>query len=248
MSLSAWSYPMKSSPLKYLNTAFVALLAFGVVALAITRSGRAETATVVPMPAHDNSKAAGPLQKAVLAGGCFWGVNGVFQHVKGVKQVLSGYAGGERSTAEYETVSSGTTGHAESVQVVFDPQVVTYGELLRIYFSVAHDPTQLNRQGPDSGTQYRSSIFYSDDTQRKIATDYIAQLDAAHLFSRAIVTRVDPLHGFYRAEAYHQDYLLHNPRQPYIVYNDLPKIAALKRVLPEYYQDDPVLATTFEGK
>jgi len=154
--------------------------------------------------------------------------------------VLSGYAGGERSTAEYETVSSGRTGHAESVQITFDPAVVSYGELLQVFFSVAHDPTQLNRQGPDTGTQYRSEIFYADESQEKIAQAYVAQLEKAKVFSRAIATRIDPLKGFYPAEQYHQDYLLHNPTSPYIVYNDLPKIENFRRLFPNYYQGQPV--------
>ena len=201
----------------------------------------AEKAVAVPAPALDNPKAAGPLQTAVLAGGCFWGVQGVFEHVKGVRRVLSGYSGGKRDTAEYEKVSTGDTGHAESVQITFDPGEVSYGEILRVYFSVAHDPTQLNRQGPDSGTQYRSSIFYGDDNQQKLARAYIAQLDQAHVFGSRIVTRVDPLSAFYPAEGYHQDYLVHNPDSLYIVYNDLPKIAHLKQLLPQMYADRPVL-------
>lgn len=201
----------------------------------------AERATAVPAPGVDNALASGPLQTAVLSGGCFWGTQGVFEHVKGVRQVLAGYSGGAASTASYETVSSGTTGHAESIRVIFDPAVVSYGEILRVFFSVAHDPTQLNRQGPDEGTQYRSSIFFADPTQQKIATAYIAQLDQAHVFSRPVVTRVDPLKGFYPAEGYHQDYLVRNPHQPYIVYNDLPKVENLKRVFPDIYLDQPVL-------
>ncbi|MGH8209979.1 MAG: peptide-methionine (S)-S-oxide reductase MsrA [Steroidobacteraceae bacterium] len=201
----------------------------------------AEEARAVPAPALDNPQAPGALQTAVLAGGCFWGTQGVFEHVKGVRQVLAGYSGGAQATASYETVSTGTTGHAESIRITFDPAEVSYGELLRVFFSVAHDPTELNRQGPDSGRQYRSSIFYADPTQEKIARAYIAQLQQAHVFSRPVVTRVDPLHGFYPAEGYHQDYLVHNPQQPYIVVNDLPKIANLKRVLPDMYREQPVL-------
>ena len=201
----------------------------------------AERATAVPAPGVDNSLASGPLQTAVLSGGCFWGTQGVFEHVKGVRQVLAGYSGGAASTASYETVSTGTTGHAESIRVIFDPAVVSYGEILRVFFSVAHDPTQLNRQGPDEGTQYRSSIFFADPMQQKIATAYIAQLDQAHVFARPVVTRVDPLKGFYPAEGYHQDYLVRNPHQPYIVYNDLPKVENLKRVFPDIYLDKPVL-------
>jgi peptide-methionine (S)-S-oxide reductase len=216
-------------------------LTFAVGLLSLGGLHAAERATVVPAPALDNPKASGALQTAVLSGGCFWGTQGVFEHVKGVRQVLAGYSGGQASTASYEIVSTGTTGHAESIRVMFDPAEVSYGEILRVFFSVAHDPTELNRQGPDEGTQYRSSIFYADPTQEKIATAYIAQLQQAHVFSRPVVTRVDPLKGFYPAEGYHQDYLFNNPRQPYIVYNDLPKIANLKRVFPDIYRDQPVL-------
>jgi peptide-methionine (S)-S-oxide reductase len=201
----------------------------------------AEAPVNVPPPTVDNPRQAGTLQTAVLSGGCFWGVQGVFEHVKGVKKVVSGYAGGERTTAEYEQVGTGTTGHAESVQITFDPEKVSYGELLQIFFSVAHDPTQLNRQGPDVGSQYRSVIAYQDDTQKNIANAYIAQLGKAGVFSRPIVTKVDHLRGFYPAEGYHQDYLALNPSNPYIAYNDLPKIANLKRLFPDYYSDRPVL-------
>lgn len=199
----------------------------------------AESAVVIPAPLTDNSKAAGPEQTAVLAGGCFWGVQGVFEHVRGVRQVLSGYAGGNSATANYETVSSGRSGHAESVQIRFDPEQISFGTILQIYFSVAHNPTQLNRQGPDTGSQYRSVIFYTNETQKNIATAYIAQLDKAKKFDDAIVTRVDPLKAFYPAEDYHQDFLIKNPRHPYIVYNDLPKIRNLKQVFPELYQGTP---------
>jgi peptide-methionine (S)-S-oxide reductase len=201
----------------------------------------AETAAAVPPPQLDNQRVPGGSQTAVLAGGCFWGVQGVFQHVKGVQRVVSGYAGGEQSTAEYEKVSTGTTGHAESVQITFDPAQVSYGQLLQIALSVAFDPTQLNRQGPDSGTQYRSEFFYADETQKKIATAYIAQLNDAHAFSRPIVTRVDPLHGFYAAEGYHQDYLTLHPSQPYIAINDVPKVHNLQQLFPAVYLEQPVL-------
>jgi peptide-methionine (S)-S-oxide reductase len=194
----------------------------------------------IPAPVVDSPKASGPLQVAVLAGGCFWGTQGVFEHLTGVKRVLSGYAGGAKETAQYATVSDGFSGHAESVQILFDPQQVSYGQILQVFFSVAHDPTQLNRQGPDAGTQYRSAIFYADDTQKKIAQAYIAQLQKSGAFRTSIVTRVDPLQGFYPAEDYHQDYLLNNPRDTYIVFNDLPKIRAFQRVLPQLYRDEPV--------
>lgn len=175
-------------------------------------------------------------ETAVLAGGCFWGVDAVFRHVSGVKEVSSGYSGGEASTAEYEEVSTGRTGHAESVKVLFDPSKVTYAQLLRVFFSVATDPTQLNRQGPDVGTQYRSVIFYADEKQEEIALHYIAQLSKAGVFHRPIVTQVVPLKHFYDAEDYHQDYLARNTDNPYIVYNDLPKLRALKKEFPALYK------------
>jgi peptide-methionine (S)-S-oxide reductase len=232
---------MTSSPFRSAKRSILpALLAVVGVAWQLA-SCAAEAPVNVPAPAMDNPKQPGALQTAVLSGGCFWGVQGVYEHVKGVQKVVSGYAGGDRSTARYETVGTGTTGHAESVQITFDPAKVSYGELLRIFFSVAHDPTQLNRQGPDSGSQYRSMIAYSDDTQKNIANAYIAQLDKAGVFHRPIVTKVDHLKGFYAAEGYHQDYLALNPSNPYIAYNDLPKIENLKRLFPDYYSDRPVL-------
>jgi peptide-methionine (S)-S-oxide reductase len=200
----------------------------------------AERPVEIPPPVADIPKAPGPMQTAVLAGGCFWGVQAVFQHLKGVQRALSGYAGGDRATAEYEIVSSGQTGHAESVQVTFDPNVVSYGEILQVFFAVAHDPTQLNRQGPDSGTQYRSAIFYANEQQKEIATAYIAQLEKTGKFGKRIVTRVDPLRGFYAAEGYHQDYLLKHPTQPYIVFNDLPKVRNFERTLPGLYRAEAV--------
>ena len=191
----------------------------------------------VPAPAVDASKATNSGQQtAVVAGGCFWGIQAVFQHVKGVISATSGYSGGESKTAEYELVSSGETGHAESVKITFDPSQITYGELLRVFFSVAHDPTQLNRQGPDEGSQYRSVIFYGNDEQKKIAQAYIAQLDKAKVFPRPIVTQVVPLKAFYEEEAYHQDYATRHPDQPYIVYNDAPKVARLQHEFPELYK------------
>jgi len=178
---------------------------------------------------------------AVLAGGCFWGQQGVFEHVKGVTKVVAGYSGGDGRTADYDTVSSGATGHAESVQITFDPHQVTFGQLLRIYFSVAHDPTELNRQGPDEGSQYRSEIFAAGPQQEATAKAYIAQLDEAHIFAAPIATKVEPVKGFHRAEDYHQDYLVKNPHSSYIQVNDLPKIAALKRVWPEFYREKTLL-------
>lgn len=205
-------------------------------------AGAAESGTAIPAPAVDLPPSPdGALQTAVLAGGCFWGVQAVFQHVKGVEAAVSGYAGGEQATAHYEMVGSGRTGHAESVKVTFDPRVVSYGQILRIYFSVAHDPTQRDRQGPDVGTQYRSAIFSSDEAQLAVARSYIAQLDQAHVFKRDIATRLEPLHAFYPAEGYHQDYLTLHPTQPYIVYNDLPKLEELKRLMPDAYRAEPRL-------
>jgi len=204
----------------------------------------AESAVALPAPAVDMPLKAGPPQTAVLAGGCFWGVQGVFQHVKGVRQVLSGYAGGERATAQYETVSTGSTGHAESVQIRFDPAQISYGQILQVYFSVAHDPTQVNRQGPDVGSQYRSAVFFADEQQQSIARRYIEQLNQRRVFAAPIATELAPLRGFYPAEDYHQDYLINHPHQPYIVYNDLPKIENLKRLLPALYQEAPVMVRT----
>jgi len=187
-------------------------------------------------PAVDDSLAKTKGQQTVvLSGGCFWGIQLVFEHVKGVTRATAGYSGGSAKTAEYEIVSTGTTGHAESVQVVYDPSVITFGQLLKVFFSVAHDPTELNRQGPDSGTQYRSAIFYASDDQKRIAQAYISQLDAAKSFGRPIVTQVTVFQAFYPAEDYHQDYAVHNPDNPYIAFNDLPKLARLREQLPELY-------------
>jgi len=206
----------------------------------------AERATVIPPPAVD-AAASEATQTAVLAGGCFWGMQAVFQHVKGVTQVLSGYSGGSKDTAEYETVSTGRTGHAESVQIKFDPRQISYGRILQIYFSVAHDPTELDRQGPDEGTQYRSAIFYANPEQQHVAQAYIAQLDKAGAFKRPVVTQVSELKGFYPAEAYHQDYATLNPNNPYIYYNDLPKVENLKQAFPDLYRDKPVLVSAAKG-
>lgn len=178
---------------------------------------------------------------AVFSGGCFWGLQAVFEHVRGVTGVTAGYAGGDARTATYEEVSSGTTGHAESVRIVFDPTRVSYADLLKVFFAVAHDPTLLNRQGPDEGTQYRSAVWYTSDDQKHVAESAIRQLTSAHTFSRPIVTQVAPLRGFYSAEGYHQDYLVHHPDAPYIVINDKPKVENLQHALPALYQDTPVL-------
>jgi peptide-methionine (S)-S-oxide reductase len=211
--------------------------------LAVTQSS-AEEARLVPPPAIDESAGPGTAtETAVLAGGCFWGVQGVFQHVKGVTSAVSGYAGGDARTAQYETVSGGGTGHAESVRITYDPHQISYGRILQIYFSVAHDPTQLNRQGPDSGTQYRSAIFPADAEQARLAKAYVDQLNQAGTFDAAIVTRIEPDRPFYPAEGYHQDYLTLHPTSPYIAINDLPKVEALQRLFPDSYRTDPVLVS-----
>jgi peptide-methionine (S)-S-oxide reductase len=207
-----------------------------------------EMAVFVPEPAFDPPAAEAGLQTMVVAGGCFWGVQGVFQHVKGVQQAVSGYAGGTRVNPGYEDVSTGNTGHAESVKVTYDPAKISYGELLRIFFSVAHDPTELNYQGPDEGTQYRSDIFFTDAAQEKVAEAYIEQLTVAKVFKAPIVTRVDALQAFYPAEDYHQDFLTRHPNYPYIVINDLPKIANLKRLFPSEFGDTPVLVAGTTAK
>jgi peptide-methionine (S)-S-oxide reductase len=205
-------------------------------------SSAAESARSIPPPALDEQ--ANPRvtsEVAVLAGGCFWGVQGVFQHVNGVTSAVSGYAGGAADTAHYEIVGTNTTGHAEAVRVIFNPRHITYGRVLQIYFSVAHDPTELNRQGPDVGTQYRSAIFPTNPEQSQIAEAYIAQLNQAHVFDAAIITKIEPGQVLYPAEDYHQDFLTRNPRYPYIVINDLPKIENLKRLFPDLYRATPVL-------
>jgi peptide-methionine (S)-S-oxide reductase len=207
----------------------------------------AEGPHALPAPSVDAPPGQATSAVVVLAGGCFWGVQGVFQHVKGVTSAVSGYAGGDKKTAEYDTVSTGRTGHAESVQVTFDPRQISYGRLLQIFFSVVHDPTELNRQGPDSGTQYRSAIFPANAEQADVAKAYIAQLDQAHVFKKAIVTRIEPDRTFYPAENYHQDFLTRNPGYPYIAINDLPKIEGLKRILPEVYRAAPVLVAAVQS-
>ena len=217
-----------------------ALICLPLAALAASPAA-AEPAVAIPAPTHDAAApAAAGLQRIVLAGGCFWGVQAVFQHTKGVTAAVSGYAGGDKSTAQYELVGTGRTGHAESVAVTFDPKQISYGKILQIYFSVAHNPTELNYQGPDRGPSYRSAIFYANDEQKRIAEAYIAQLNKAHVFAEPIVTTLEPLNGFYPAEDYHQDYLVLHPSAPYIVFNDLPKVANLKRLFPADYRDVPV--------
>jgi peptide-methionine (S)-S-oxide reductase len=217
-------------------SARVASILFGSLLAATACNAKAGTPAPVPAAAVDAARAATPgRQTAVVAGGCFWGIQAVFQHVKGVISATSGYAGGSAKTAEYEVVSTGETGHAESVQIAYDPSQITYGELLRVFFSVAHDPTLLNRQGPDEGTQYRSVIFYGNDEQKRVAEAYIAQLDQAKVFRHRIVTQVAPLQAFYPAEAYHQNYAALHPNQPYIYYNDAPKVEHLRQEFPDLY-------------
>jgi peptide-methionine (S)-S-oxide reductase len=218
----------------------IGLLLIGGALLLVGRS-HAERAHVIPPPLADAPTGGDATEVAVLAGGCFWGVQGVFQHVDGVTGAVSGYAGGEPNTAQYETVGTGVTGHAETVRVSFDPHRISYGRILQIYFSVAHDPTQLNRQGPDIGTQYRSTIFPANPRQAEIAKAYIAQLAEAHVFAAAIVTTIEPGRTFYPAETYHQDFLTRHPRNAYIAAYDLPKLDELRRIFPELYRADPVL-------
>jgi peptide-methionine (S)-S-oxide reductase len=201
----------------------------------------AEEAVRIPAPVQDLPPGGTAPQRAIFAGGCFWGVQGVFQHVKGVQRAVSGYSGGSASTASYELVGRGNTGHAESVEVTFDPAQVSYGTLLQIFFSVAHDPTQLNRQGPDTGTQYRSAIFTTSPAQTQVAQAYIAQLDGARVYRKPIVTRLEDKPSFYPAEVYHQDFMTENPRHPYIAINDLPKVENLRRLFPDSYRKEPVL-------
>ena len=232
---------MPRNELRRLSLGAIGLLAISAFAFGPSRA--AEDAVLIPRPAVDAQNASG-IQTAVLAGGCFWGVQGVFQHTAGVVNAVSGYSGGSRMTADYHMVSSGTTGHAESVEVKFDPKKISYGKILQIFFSVVHDPTQLNRQGPDTGTQYRSAIFTTSDEQKRVADAYIAQLNAAGVYKKPIVTKVGPLEGFFPAEAYHQDYLTLHPNQPYIAYNDIPKVENLKRIFAENYVEKPTLVSS----
>ncbi len=219
----------------------LAALFFGAACALAPGVVHAEPPVVIPPPALDEATTASGLETAVLAGGCFWGMQLVYQHIKGVTNAVSGYAGGEKKTAEYEIVSSGRTAHAESVQVTFNPRQISYGKILQIYFSVAHNPTELDRQGPDYGTQYRSEIFPRSAGQQKIARDYIVQLDQAHVFKRPIVTKTDTMEAaFYPAESYHQNYAIKHPYQPYIVYNDLPKAENLKKLFPDLWREKPV--------
>ena len=217
-------------------------LAVAAIGLGILPSS-AESAKVVPPPAVDAPAGQAASDVVVLAGGCFWGVQGVFQHVDGVSSAVSGYAGGAEATVSYDKVTSGRTGHAEAVRITYDPRKVSLGRLLQIYFSVAHDPTQLNRQGPDVGAQYRSTIFPTNDEQARVAKAYIGQLDQARIYGAKVVTTIEPGQTFYPAEAYHQDYMTLHPRQPYIAMHDLPKVDALKRLFPQAYRAEPALVS-----
>lgn len=216
------------------------LIASGLVLLGM-RASAAEPARTVPKPALDETAGAEFPAVAVLAGGCFWGVQAVYQRTRGVLNAVSGYAGGEKANAKYGVVSSGRTAHAEAVQITYDPKEITYGQILQIFFSVVHDPTQLNRQGPDVGPQYRSAIFPVNDEQARIARAYLAQLEQAEVFNVSVVTKIEQGKAFYPAEEYHQDYLVNNPRQPYIMFHDLPKLAEMKRIYPELWREQPVL-------
>ena len=223
-----------------LAAAAIPLVAFGL--MQGTASKAQEEPVVIPAPVQDLSQS-GPTAKALFAGGCFWGVQGIFQRIEGVTSAVSGYSGGPAETAKYDLVITGTTGHAETVEITYDPGVVSYGKLMQIFFSVVHNPTQLNYQGPDRGTQYRTAIFYQGEEEKAVAAAYIAQLDAAKVFPEKIVTTLEPYEGFYWAEDYHQDFLTENPTWPYIVYWDLPKIEALKQIFPDEYREDPVLVS-----
>jgi peptide-methionine (S)-S-oxide reductase len=232
-----------SRSLRRLSRCAAVLGALAISAFSIAPSRAAEDAVIIPAPAVD-IQAANGMQTAVLAGGCFWGVQGVFQHTAGVLNAVSGYSGGSKATANYTMIGTGATGHAEAVEIKYDPKKISYGKLLQIFFSVVHDPTQLNRQGPDVGSQYRSAIFTTSDEQKKVADAYIAQLNAAKVYKKPIVTKVGPLEAFYTAEAYHQDYLTLHPNQPYIVYNDIPKVENLKKIFADSYIEKPTLVSS----
>ena len=231
---------MRKAQISRLSLCAAAIGALAIAAIISVPTRAAEDAVKIPAPSVDMPSSEG-LQTAVLSGGCFWGVQGVFQHTAGVVSAVSGYTGGSKATAEYETVSTGTTGHAESVEIKYDPAKISYGKLLQIFFSVAHNPTELNYQGPDSGTQYRSAIWTTTDEQKKVTDAYIAQLNAAKVYKKPIVTKVGSLEGFYPAEAYHQDYLTLHPNQPYIAYNDIPKVENLKKLFAANYTEKPTL-------
>jgi peptide-methionine (S)-S-oxide reductase len=231
---------MSPRHLSRLSLCAAAIGALAIAAVTASPSRASEEAVIIPPPAVDVQAADG-IQTAVIAGGCFWGVQGVYQHTSGVLNAVSGYSGGSKMTANYTMIGTGTTGHAEAVEIKYDPKKISYGKILQIFFSVVHDPTQLNRQGPDVGTQYRSAIFAVNDEQKKVAEAYIAQLNAAKVYKKPIVTKVGPLQAFYAAEDYHQDYLTLHPNQPYIVFNDLPKIENLKKIFAENYIEKPTL-------
>lgn len=231
---------MSRSQFSRLSLCAAAIGALALAAFAIAPSRAAEEAVIIPAPTLD-AKGADGIQTAVLAGGCFWGVQGVYQHTAGVVNAVSGYSGGSKDTADYNLVSSGRTTHAEAVEIKYDPKRISYGKILQIFFSVVHDPTQLNRQGPDTGPQYRSAIFPGNDEQKKVAEAYIAQLNAAKVYRKPIATRIEKLDAFYAAEDYHQDYMTLHPNQPYIAFNDLPKVEALKKVFAENYIAKPTL-------
>ena len=233
---------MSPRPFSRLSLCAAAIGALAIALLAVAPSRASEEAVIIPAPTTDVQAADG-IQTAVLAGGCFWGVQGVYQHTAGVLNAVSGYSGGSKATANYTMIGTGTTGHAEAVEIKYDPKKISYGKILQIFFSVVHDPTQLNRQGPDTGTQYRSAIFTVNDEQKKVAEAYIAQLNAAKMYRKPIVTKVGPLQAFYPAEDYHQDYLTLHPNQPYIVFNDIPKIENLKKVFAENYIEKPTLVS-----
>ena len=233
---------MSPRHLSRLSLCAAAIGALAIVAVAISPSRASEEAVIIPPPAVDVQAADG-IQTAVIAGGCFWGVQGVYQHTAGVLNAVSGYSGGSKMTANYTMIGTGTTGHAEAVEIKYDPKKISYGKILQIFFSVVHDPTQLNRQGPDTGTQYRSAIFTANDEQKKVAEAYIAQLNAAKVYKKPIVTKVGPLQAFYAAEDYHQDYLTLHPNQPYIAFNDIPKVENLKKIFAENYIEKPTLVS-----
>jgi peptide-methionine (S)-S-oxide reductase len=225
---------------------YAGIAGLAVMGAALRMPARADGAKMVPAPVYDPADSQ-PSETATLSGGCFWGMQGVFEHVKGVRRVYAGYTGGGAATAQYEIVSTGATGHAESVQIVFDPAVISYGKILQIYFSVAADPTQLNYQGPDSGTQYRSEIWYASPAQHQIAAAYIAELTKAHSFASPIVVRLDPAMPFYQAESYHQDFLVLHPDYPYIAVNDVPKVESLRMMFPKLYENTPITVFPVHG-
>jgi peptide-methionine (S)-S-oxide reductase len=232
--------------MKFCDTFISAVVGACAIVVLAPAAHAAGEEVVLPVTILSDTKGAAPTQTAVLAGGCFWGVESVFEHVKGVQKVVSGYAGGTAKDADYDVVSTGRTGHAESVQVTFNPREISYGEILRVFFSVAHDPTQLNRQGPDTGTQYRSAVFYADKAQKDVATRYIRQLEDSGQYRGRIVTRVDPLAGFFPAERYHQDFVEQNPRNPYVMINDLPKLRELQKLYPSHYRASTTSGRTVE--